>query len=120
MKFELELRDRNIPDDDLIQDVKDVAKKTGRNTVTIDEYERFGKYHPSTLQRRFRSWFNVLDRAGMQASRSKLNIPEEDLLVNIQDVWISLGRQPKCNEMKKPLSRYPAGTYERRFGTWHQ
>jgi hypothetical protein len=41
MKFELELRDRNIPDDDLIQDVKDVAKKTGRNTVTIAEYERF-------------------------------------------------------------------------------
>jgi hypothetical protein len=116
MKFELELRKRNIPNDDLIQDVKEVAKKIERNTVTMAEYECFGKYHTSTLQRRFKSWFNVLDKAGMQASRSSLNITEEDLFENIKDIWISLGRQPKYDEIKKPISRYSVKTYENRFG----
>ena len=120
MKFELELRKRNIPNDDLIQDVKEVAKKIGRNTVTMAEYECFGKYHTSTLQRRLRSWFNVLDKAGMQASRSSLNITEEDLFENIKDIWISLGRQPKYDEIKKPISRYSVKTYENRFGSWYK
>ncbi len=118
MKFELELCERNIPDDDLIQDVKNAAKKAGRNTITMAEYDNFGKYSSSTLQRRFRSWFHVLEKAGLQASRSEINIPDEDLLTNIKDLWISLGRQPKYDEIKKPRSKYSAGTYERRFGSW--
>ena len=120
LKFELELRRKNVADVDLIQDVKDVAIKTGRNTVTIAEYDKFGKYNPSTLQRRFGSWFHILNIAGLQASRSDLNIPEEDLFANIKDVWIHLGRQPKYNEIKKPISKYSAGTYENRFGSWNK
>ncbi len=45
MKFELEPRHRDVPDEDLIQDVKEVAKRTGKDTVTIADYERLGKYH---------------------------------------------------------------------------
>ena len=120
MKYELELRKRNVSDEDLIQDVKDVAIRTGRNTVTLAEYDKFGKYNPSTLQRRFGSWFHVLDIAGLQASRSKLNVPEEDLFSNINDIWIYLGRQPKYDEIKKPLSKYSAKTYENRFGSWNE
>jgi hypothetical protein len=120
MKYELELRKRNVSDEDLIQDVKDVAIRTGRNTVTLAEYENFGKYHPSTLQRRFGSWFHVLDIAGLKASRSKLNAPEEDLFSNINDIWIYLGRQPKYDEIKKPLTKYSAKTYENRFGSWNE
>jgi hypothetical protein len=120
MKFQLETYHRNISDELLIKDVKDVAKRTGRDTVTIAEYEQFGKYHPSTLQRRFRSWFKVLEKAGLQESRSKLNISDEELFENIKDVWISLERQPKYSEFKKPLSKYSAGTYEKRFGSWRK
>jgi hypothetical protein len=120
MKFELKRYRKNVADADLIQDVKDVAIKTGRNTVTIAEYEQFGKFNPSTIQRRFRSWFYVLNIAGLQASRSDLNIPEEDLLANIKNVWIYFGRQPKYNEIKKPISKYSARTYEKRFGSWNK
>jgi len=42
MKFELDTFNRNVPDEDLIQDVQNVAHKIGRNTVTISEYEQFG------------------------------------------------------------------------------
>lgn len=118
MKFTLKPFNRNVPDEELINDVIAVSKKTGRNTVTIAEYEQHGKYHPSTLQRRFGSWFKVLENAGLEKSRSYLNIPEKELYKNIEDIWVQLGRQPKYDEVKKPFSKYSVGTYDKRFGSW--
>ena len=118
MKFTLEEYNRNVPDKDLLDDVQNVALKLKKNTVTILEYESCGKFHPCTLQRRFGSWFKVLELAKLEASRSKLNIPEEELFKNIEEVWITLGRQPRYSEIKKPLSKYSAGTYDKRFGSW--
>lgn len=118
MEFKLELNKRNNSDEELIEDLVRVAKSNDQNTVTIAEYEEYGKFHPSTLQRRFGSWFKVLKKAGLEKSRSEINIPEDELFKNIEDVWIKLGRQPKYAEMKKPLSKYSAGTYDKRFGSW--
>ncbi len=118
MKFTIKSYNRNITDEDLIDDVVGVSTKTGRNTVTIAEYEQHGKYHPSTLQRRYGSWFKVLIIAGLEKSRSELNIPEKELFKNIEDIWVQLGRQPKYAEIKKPFSKYSAGTYDKRFGSW--
>lgn len=120
MKFELEPYNRNVPDEYLIKDMKDVSKKTRRNTVTMAEYERYGRSHPTTLTRRFRSWFNVLENAGLQASRSKFNIPDKELFDNIKDIWIFLGRRPWYAEVKMPISKYYASTYVKRFGSWRK
>ena len=118
MKFKLETYNRNTSEEELISDIKRVADILKKNTVTMSEYEENGKYHPSTLTRKYGSWFKVLEVANLEASRSKLNISEEELFKNIESVWISLGRQPKYTEFKKPLSKYSAGTYENRFGSF--
>lgn len=118
MKFKLETYNRNTSEEELISDVKRVADILKRNTVTMSENEENGKFNPSTLTRKFGSWFKVLEVANLEASRSKLNISEEELFKNIESVWISLGRQPKYAEFKKPLSKYSAGTYENRFGSF--
>ncbi|MGM0440317.1 MAG: homing endonuclease associated repeat-containing protein [Chlamydiota bacterium] len=120
MKFELEPFHRDTPDSELIIDIQHVAETLNKKTVTIAEYELHGKYHPSTLQRRFGSWFNVLEKAGLEDSRSRLNNSEEDLFKNIEEIWIKLGRQPKYNEVKKPFSKFSAGTYDQRFGSWRK
>jgi hypothetical protein len=78
-----------------------------------------GKYNSSTLQRRFRSWFVVLQKAESNKSRPKFNIDNNLLLNNIADVWIKLGKQPSSRDMKKPLSKYRANTYLRHFGSWN-
>jgi len=109
---------RNTTDEQLLRDLIMVAGRINKNSVTIAEYEKYGSYHPSTIQRRFRSWFVALQKAGLKPSRSMLNIGDEELFKNIEDVWRSLGRQPKYSEMKKPLSRFSVGTYENRFGGW--
>jgi 5-methylcytosine-specific restriction endonuclease McrA len=120
MEFELEEYHRNIPDQVLIQDLLEVARSGKKDTVTMDEYGTKGKYHPTTLVRRFGSWPKALNRAGLKESRSKLNISDEELFENLKNLWIHLARQPRYKECKKPLSRYSARTYDNRFGSWRR
>ena len=120
MKFELTPHNRNISDDQLIVDVKRVAVQLGKNSITIDEYNECGNFHATTLTRRFRSWFKVLEIAGLEKSRSSLNISEDELFKNLEEVWIKLGRQPSYTDIQRPLSKYCAGTYENRFGSWRK
>lgn len=117
MKFELEPNHRNVPDEELLADLKRVASKLGRETVTRVEYDKHGKYGVTTFLRRFGKWNKALDNAGLQSFNLQ-NIPEEELFKNLEEVWAKLGRQPKYGEMAKPLSRYSVGTYEKRFKGW--
>lgn len=120
MKFELDDYNRNIPDNLLIEDLASVAKKLDKDSVTHEEYNLNGKYSSTTYLRRFGSWFNALEKAGLQKTRTPANIPEEDLFKNLEEIWIKIGRQPRYQEIQKPLSKYHAGTYENRFGTWRK
>ncbi|EMN88902.1 homing endonuclease associated repeat-containing protein [Leptospira weilii] len=120
MKFDLKLRNISASSKELIEDLKRVAKYLKRDSVTIEEYNLHGKYSAATLQRRFHSWFNVLEKANLNRTRSEFNISAEDLLNNIAEVWIKLGRQPVVKEMKTPLSKYGGTTYIRHFGTWNK
>lgn len=120
MKFVLKKFHRHIPDRQLIADVKAVAKKLRKKTVTRDNYTRYGKFHADTIQHRFRSWFTVLELAGLQPSRSPFNISTELLFKNLEEVWRRLGKQPGIAEMKDPKwqSRYSQTPYICRFGSW--
>ncbi len=119
MKFQLETHHRNTPDEDLINDLIDVAKKLNKKKITIDDYNENGSFHNTTLTRRFGSWFKVLEKAGLERTRN-LNIKNEELFENLVNVWTSLGKQPKYNDMTKEVSKYSAGTYEKRFGSWRK
>ena len=39
MEFILNEHHRNVPDEELLKDVKDVATRLGQSTLTIEEYE---------------------------------------------------------------------------------
>ena len=118
MKFELEDSLRGATDEELLDELRRAAKGAGRDTITIAEFEQYGKCHPCTIQRRFGSWTKALGLAGLQPSRSKIGIENEELFENIKAIWISLGRQPRYGEVRSPNSKYSAGTYEKRFGSW--
>lgn len=120
IKFELDDYHGNvIPDNLLIEDLRAVAKKLDKASVTREEYKINGKYGSTTYARRFGSWLDALEKAGLQKSRY-YNIPEEDLFKNLEEIWIKLGRQPRRIEIQKPFSKYSAGAYEPHFGTWRK
>lgn len=119
MKFEVKKVNRNIPNEELLADVKNIASTYGLTTMSQDIYVQYGKFHPTTLIRRFGSWFKVLELCDLKPSRSRINIPNEELFANIEHIWLTLGRQPKYSDIQKPLSLFSVGTYEQRFGSWY-
>ena len=119
MKFEVKKVNRNIPNEELLADVKNIASTYGLTTMSQDIYVQYGKVHPTTLIRRFGSWFKVLELCDLKPSRSRINIPNEELFANIEHIWLTLGRQPKYSDIQKPLSLFSVGTYEQRFGSWY-
>lgn len=120
MKFTLNEFHNNITEEEMISDIQSVAKKLNRDSVTMDEYDKYGKYHPSTLTRKMGNWFEILKRAQLGVNRTPMNIPDEDLFRNLEELWVKLGKQPGWNQTRKPLSKYSADTYAKRFGTWRK
>lgn len=120
MKFELEEYHRGIKDEELIADLKKIALELKKTAISRADNDERGKYSTTTYIRRFGSWFNTLEKAGLEKTRTPMNLPEEELFKNLEEIWIKLGRQPRYAEVQKPLSKYHVGTYENRFGTWRK
>jgi len=119
MKFELNDFHRNTSDEELLNDLKAVSNIINKDTVTMEEYNQYGKYHSTTLTRRFGSWFLCLQKAQLQMSRSKIGISNEALFDNIEKVWIKLGKQPSYSQMEE-YGEFSIGTYTKRFGGWRK
>jgi hypothetical protein len=110
MKFELDEYHRGISDDELIAELKRVASLLNKTALNRTDNDDHGKYGTTTYIRRFGSWFNALEKAGLEKTRTPMNLPEEELFKNLEEVWIKLGRQPRYAEVQKPLSKYHVGT----------
>jgi hypothetical protein len=107
-------------DEEYIEDLKRVADLLKHNTVTTSEYTKFGKYDRNKLSERFGGWDNALKCAGLQPTGLKKTVRDIDLLEEIENVWISLGRQPTTTDIKAGLSKYSLNTYSRHFGSWRK
>jgi hypothetical protein len=119
MKYELEPQNRNVPNEELLSDLKIAAAKLGKNSITMDEYDARGSFSSETLRRRFGSWLAATDKAGLARTRN-YHIRNEDLFSNLADVWTNLGRQPRREEINVQNSKFSGSTYQWRFGTWRK
>lgn len=117
MKFELEDYKRNVTDIELLNDLKRVASLLGKDSVTIAEQNKHGRFSAMTMMRRFDSWPASLEKAGLIVKK-RMNISKEELFRNLEEVWVTHGRQPHFSDMKTLGSRFGATTYLKRFGTW--
>lgn len=119
--FKIQLRRRNVPDQEILDDLKRVAVDLSRNTVTKVEYDEKGSFGATTILRRFKQWNIALQKAGLNAPNRQY-VPDEELFENLADVWTKLGRQPYGRELEKAhgYSIFSLGTYEKRFGSWNK
>lgn len=121
MTFELETYHRNVPDSELITDLRRVALKLRKTSVTARTYDKIGNFCSSALARRFGGWNAAQEKAGlkMTPAGSQKIIPDDDLFRNLERIWTSLGRQPRYEELSdRKISAYSKGTYTKRFGSW--
>ena len=120
-EFRVRLRRRNIPEEDLLSDLRRVASELSKASLAAAEYEGKGLFGVNTFLRRFKQWNLALQRAGLEAPRRQ-NIPDAELFENLASAWTALGRQPFGREMDKVCghSKFSLGTYEDRFGSWNK
>lgn len=107
----------DFSDEDVVTDLKRVVGIMGTETLTAKEYNIHGRYYSTTLIRRYGTWNNILELAGMRANLNR-NFSDEQLFEEIERIWISLGRQPTTTDIKKGISKYSLNSYSRRFGGW--
>jgi hypothetical protein len=121
MRFKLESFHRDIPDEELLDDLRSVYDSLTQQGVSMSfrSYSDCGKYAPSTIADRFGSWNAALEKAGIPITEEK-DVSEEQLFKNLESVWTALGRQPVTRDMTKSLSKYPFQLYASKYGTWRK
>lgn len=119
MRFEVQIHEKDISEEKLIEDLKRVAKEIGSNKLSTEQYLITGKYSKKTFSDRFGSWTRALEKAGLQPAQLNF-INDRQLLQNLKQVWKTLGRQPTCMEMRAPVSKYSIRPYITAFGSWNR
>lgn len=117
MKYELEAFHRDIPDEELLADLRRIGEELGKNQVTFREYNQAGRFSSGTLAVRFGSWHSAIDKANLKRTINR-DISDEKLFENLVEVWAALGRQPRCRDLRPGPSRFSWNTYADRFKTW--
>ncbi len=60
MDYTVRIKKRNITNDEIENDIKNVAIILKKNTLTTEEYNKHGQFHSSTIIRRYGSWSKIL------------------------------------------------------------
>lgn len=107
-------------DEEYIADLQRVAKAIGKDTLTSREYATQGKHSRDRISKRFGSWENALKAAGLQPTGFIISVSDAELLNEIEQTWIRLGRQPTTGDIKAGASKYSLNTYSRHFGSWRK
>lgn len=129
MKFELNEYKGSISDEALIKDVERVAKIYNKDSLTQEEYLKFGKYGTNTFRRHFQSWNNVLKQCGLRANKYQLagakaghnycEVTNEQLITDFKEVADVLGVKKFSSGTYKKYGKYSISTVLRRFGSWN-
>lgn len=98
MEFELDIDRRNISDGMLLKDIEAVAKSLGTGSPTADDDLKHGRFHPSTVIRRFGGWRAALQKAGLTPIHNNGGIPAETALADLRAVAARLGRATVSNK----------------------
>ena len=109
-------RYQGTPANEVIRDLRRVARKLKVTRLTIAQYCAEGLYSPRMIYYRFGSWAQAVVVAGLEPSRHVPTATATALLENLYQLWRHYGRQPKCSDLKPPLSVFSLRPYGRCFG----
>jgi hypothetical protein len=111
---------RKISDEELIEDVKCVSEKLRKRTITTTEYQRYGNFRIQTILSRFKNWEEILNISNLESTGFIKSISDNELLTEIEKIWIQLGRQPTTTDVRNGVSIYSLNSYARHFGSWRK
>lgn len=107
----------NIPTSEMVSELQRLGEEIDRTPTAMD-MERDGKFGYATYQTKFNSWNNALREAGFELN-VRSDIPEEELIDELQRLKSNLGHVPERREMDEH-GRFDSTTYMSTFGTWNK
>lgn len=118
MQFEfVPTRKASVSEQEILNDLQNIAKKLNKETITQKEYRENGYYDDTTVSRKFGTWNQALKAAELQFS-NETNISDERLFNNLLNLWEHLGRQPRRSDLTNDFSEFSQSPYNRRFQNW--
>lgn len=118
MKFELDDYHRNITNEKLVEDMKEVSISLNKASITINEYDEYGKYNHSTYYRRFGNWKKALELADLSTDSKNFTISNDDYISDLKRVALLLNKNTVIISEYKELGHYSANKLSTRFGGW--
>ena len=107
-----------VPEDhELLADLRAAAAGLGHQRLTQNDYRQVGRYSSTVIKKRFGSWNQAVHASGLTPI-DRGSVDDNELFANLLSVWTTLGRQPRRNEMRPPLSKYTHHPYIRTYGGW--
>ena len=107
-----------LTDEKIIEELKHVAQKLDRDTLTTKDVDNHSTIiSASTIRKRF-GWKEGLGRAGLKIKPLGKRYSNEECFENLVNVWTHYGRQPKAYEMKQYPSVVGSKAYSARWGSW--
>ena len=101
---------------EVLADMKKVFTQNPKASFLHKTYKNSGGlYSLKTIRHHFKGWSQALQHLGIDKHRSEQRFSDEEIFIEIQKAWESLGRQPKYSEMKAPFSAMSAETIKQRF-----
>ena len=100
---------------DLLADLEALADDLG-HSPTSEDMRKHGSHSTSTYMRRFDSWTDALEAAGLDTpDRNK--ITDAELIADLHRLRDELGERPTSTDVARD-GKYGLATYQRRFGSW--
>ncbi len=120
IKFELEPNKKNISDEELITDLRQIASNLKTDSLTQREYKNHGKFGVSIFWYRFNSWSRALAKAGLKSSRSRsrISIKDTELIADLKRVSFELKNDSVTRGEYNKHGKFHSATLEDRFGSW--
>ncbi len=119
MKFTLKPPYARYSDEELLDDLRHVAKATGKPFVTRADYELYGKFDRGTIQKRFGSWKSAHQRAGL-TQNSRNPATRELLIVDLMRVASESEKRSVSRADYVRLGHWGLRSLESVFGGWIQ
>lgn len=124
MRFEVNEYHRDITDKELLEDIRIVAQKLQKETLTSGEYTANGKFHSSTIMKRFGGWNIALDKANLKRKkefhlrRDNVGVSNSKLLKDLRDTASALNQDSITSTEYDKHGKHGASIIKSRFMSW--
>lgn len=125
MDFVLNTYNRNIPDEDLLNDLLQVFRECQNTAFTRTYYRKHGKYSANTIERRFGTWNNALKRIGLPINhggggvkRHETCMSDDDFFADMQKIAKRLNKSYITTGEYDCYGKYDKSAMIRKYSSW--